>query len=115
PPGRTCRATTRSGRRTRGRDGRGRGGGGLRRELPSRRVADPVGETAAGNALVGLDVALAGGLHQAAGQRRRGRAGVLVPAGLRRRQPVAHVLLVERRVDLALHVGVRRPVAGGVR
>ena len=78
-------------------------------------LADPVREALAREFLVGLDVAGAGGLHDGARQSRRGRALRLVPTGLRAGQPVAHVLLVEAGLDLALLVALGGPVAGRIR
>ena len=84
------------------------------RATPSSRRArarEPVGERLAGDPLVGLLVERARALDDVVGQRRRGRR--LVPA--RPRRPVAHVLLVERRLAAAGLVGVGRPEARRVR
>src|SRR5690349_9936102 len=56
------------------------------------------GPADARQALVGLDVLGPGGLHHVLGQRRRRLLALAVPAGLRRGQPVADVLLVEGRL-----------------
>ncbi len=62
---------------------------------------DPQPNAPAGESLVGLDVLGAGLLDDVVGQRRRRLAGVPIPPGRRRGQPVADVLLVERRLRVA--------------
>src|SRR4051812_3608389 len=75
------------------------------------RLREPGVERLAGDALVGLLVALARALDHVLGDLRRRRR--LVPAGAGR--PVAHELLVEARLRAARLVCVRRPEARGVR
>src|SRR5437764_889320 len=68
---------------------------------------EPRGERLARDSLVRLAVERAGALYHVVGQ--RGRGGRLVPPGARR--PIAHVLLVERRLRAARRVAVGRPEA----
>src|SRR4051812_488038 len=72
---------------------------------------EPAVEGLAGEALVGLEIELARARHHVV--RDGGRRRRLVPA--RARRPVAHVLLVERRLRAPGRVPLGRPEAGGVR
>ena len=65
-------------------------------------------EGAPREALVCLDVALAGALNDVLGEWRR-LAGVTVPAGLGRGEPVPHILFVERWLATAGPPRVQRP------
>src|SRR5690606_14249567 len=72
------------------------------RSVPRRPGARPAavrrasgGEGAPGQPLVGLDVARTGALDDVVRERRRRDVAVPVPPRCRRRQPVAHELLVE--------------------
>src|SRR3954470_11565505 len=67
------------------------------RRLPQiSRITRPVCQRKPGDALVSLDVPVTRGRHHFGRQRRQRRPAV--PAGRRIDQPVAHVLLVERRL-----------------
>src|SRR5215211_1594536 len=79
--------------------------------VPSSGALQPCLERLPGDALVGVDVQLAGARDHVVGERRGRRR--LVPA--RARGPVAHVLLVEARLAVAGLVALRRPEARGVR
>src|SRR4029453_4213510 len=70
----------------------------------------PVGERPAGDALVGLDVAVAGGRNDI-GRKGRGGGGLVPVAGV---EQVPHGLLVERRGRGARLPGVGGPEAGRV-
>src|SRR5699024_3341049 len=72
-------------------------------------------ELLAGEALVGLDVPLAGLGDHLGRQLRRRRGGALGPAGGGGGQPVAHELLVQARRGAAGNVGVRGPEPARVR
>src|SRR5690606_35568396 len=68
-------------------------------------------EGGAGEALVGLDVLRPGELEDVVRQGRGDGGGALVPARRGAGEPVAHVLLVVRRLGAARHPCISRPEA----
>src|SRR5829696_6463274 len=107
---------TRVGRATavarRGPDGppAARGGSRAKANLTSRSA-----DAAAGEALEGLEVAVAGAEDDVVGQRGRRCVRRPVPPGRRRGEPVPDVLLVEARLRAAGRPGIGGPEPGGVR
>src|SRR5580698_9176385 len=83
-----------------------------RRALPAAPFLPP---TAPGNALVCLHIPVTGALHDRFRERRRLFAAVTIPAGLRRGEPVPHVLLVEGRLAPSRPPLVGRPEPRRVR
>src|ERR1019366_9930415 len=67
------------------------------------------GQFGPGDAAVSLEIALAGGLHDACRQRRRRRLAVPAAGAALGVEIIAQRLLVETRLRLAGVIGIRRP------
>src|SRR5258708_13359231 len=72
-------------------------------------------ELIAGDAAVGLEITLAGGVHHARRQRRRGRLAVPAAAAAFGVKIIAQRLLVEARLRPAGPIGIRGPEPRTVR